>query len=259
MIRLAFYDLDGTLCSSNVVVRYAFFARHHPSKARALLKCSKLLLSVPAMIGLDFYSRTLFNEFFYREYRGMKKEWLQELEGTLFERVIRPSIYAGAKAIVDADRAQGFRPVLVTGELDVALAAVVRYFGFDAVISNSLVYENGAATGKVVPPLIAEAEKVAAIERLGREWDADLSQSKAYSDSFSDAPMLESVGNPVAVNPDRRLKRVAVKRGWPILELKRSAARGDGRSAVAALYERRRTRPSLPGAAATGDHDGRPR
>ena len=221
MTRLAFYDFDGTLCSSNIVVRYAFFARHHPSKARAMLKCGKLLLSVPVMIGLDFYSRTLFNEVFYREYRGMRREWLQELEGTLFEKVIRPSIYAGAKEIVDADRAQGLRPVLVTGELDLALPAVVRYFGFDAVISNSLVYENGAATGKVVPPLIAEAEKVAAIERLCRKWNASLSQSKAYSDSFSDAPMLESVGNPVAVNPDRRLKRVAQSRGWPILRLRK--------------------------------------
>jgi len=85
----------------------------------------------------------------------------------------------------------------------------------------------------VVPPLIAEAEKVAAIERLCRKYGADLSQSKAYSDSFSDAPMLESVGNPVVVNPDRRLKRVAAKRGWPILELKPSAGRGDGRWAVA--------------------------
>src|SRR5256885_2363061 len=132
MTRLAFYDLDGTLCSSNVVVRYAFFARHHPSKAR----------------------------------------------------------------------------------------------------------------GRVPPPLIAEGEKVAAIERLCRQWNASLPESKAYSDSFSDAPMLESVGNPVAVNPDRRLKRVAQSRGWPILELKRSAGRGDGRWAVAALE---------------GDHDGHPR
>src|SRR2546422_1064497 len=172
MTRLAFYDLDGTLCSSNVVVRYAFFARHHPSKARAMAKCGKLLLSVPVMIGLDFYSRTLFNQIFYREYRGMRKEWLQTLEGPLFEKVIRPSIYAGAKEIVDADRAQGFRPVLVTGELDFALPAVGRYFGFDAAISNSLVYETGAATGKVVPPLIRRAEKAAAVGGPSRQWDA---------------------------------------------------------------------------------------
>jgi len=103
MTRLAFYDLDGTLCSSNVVVRYAFFARHHPSKARALLKCGKLLLSVPVMIGLDFYSRTLFNEIFYREYRGMKKEWLQELEGTSGQDVGAPKPKIGSSTVSTFD------------------------------------------------------------------------------------------------------------------------------------------------------------
>jgi len=225
MTRLAFYDLDGTLCSSNVVERYAFCARHHPSKARAIAKCGKLLVSVPLLLGLDFYSRTLFNQIFYREYRGMKKEWLQGLVGPLFEQVIRPSIYAGARDVVEADRARGFRPVLVTGELDFALPPVVRYFGFDALISNSLVYADGAATGEVVPPLIAEGEKAAAIKRICHEYDADPTQSKAYSDSFSDAPMLESVGEPVAVNPDRRLKRVAAQRGWPVLEFRRGASK----------------------------------
>ncbi|HEV2494287.1 MAG TPA: HAD family phosphatase [Terriglobia bacterium] len=223
MPRIAFYDLDGTLCSSNVVERYAFFARHQPSKARAILKCSKLVVGVPVMIGLDFYSRRLFNEVFYREYRGLRHDWLRGLDERLFERVIQPSIYPGAKAMVEADRAKGFLPVLVTGELDFALGPVARYFGFEAVISNALVYQNGAATGEVQPPLIAEGEKVEAMKRLCREQSAELAESKAYSDSFSDTPMLESVGHPVAVNPDRRLKRVAVERGWPILELKKRA------------------------------------
>ncbi len=218
---MAFYDLDGTLVSSNVVLRYAYYAKNLPSKTEAILKFSKLLLSVPVLMGLDFYSRRLFNEIFYREYRGMKKEWLRELAEPLFEKVVRPSIYPGAKALADADREQGFRLVLVTGELDFVLDPVVRYFGFDDLICNSLVYNNGAATGEVAPPLIAEREKVAAIVRACRQYNAQPAQSKAYSDSFSDLPMLEAVGNAVAVNPDRRLRRVAVERGWPVLDLKR--------------------------------------
>lgn len=220
MNPIAFYDLDGTLVSSNVVTRYAFFARKHPSRAQAILKYTKLLLSVPVLIGLDLYSRRLFNEVFFREYRGMHQAWLRELEGSLFEEVIRPTIYPGAKALVEADRTQGFRLVLVTGELDFALFPVVRYFGFDTVICNSLVYENGAATGEVARPLIAEREKVAAMMRVCHEHQVHTSQSKAYSDSFSDVPMLESVGHPVAVNPDRRLRRVATERGWPVVDLK---------------------------------------
>lgn len=222
MTRVAFYDLDGTLVSSNVVTRYAFFARKHPSTPRAIFKYTKLLLSVPLLIGLDRYSRRAFNEFFYKEYRGLKKAWLEGLAEQLFEDVIRPSIYAGAKSLVEADRREGFRAVLVTGALDFDLGPVARYFGFDDVICNSLEWADGVATGAIAPPLIAEEEKQAALRRLCTKYNVDTAGSKAYSDSYSDLPMLESVGRPAAVNPDRRLRRVALARGWPILNLKRT-------------------------------------
>jgi HAD superfamily hydrolase (TIGR01490 family) len=232
MPRLAFYDFDGTLSSGNVVQRYAFFVRKLPSRTRALWKGGKLLLSVPAMLALDFYSRRLFNQIFYREYGGMRRDWLLALDQELFERVVQPSIYPGSKALVEADRNAGFRTVLVTGELDVALGPIVRYFGFDAVVSNSLVWHDGVATGEVAPPLLAEGQKVEAIKRLAREHGAELAACKAYSDSFSDSPMLESVGSPAAVHPDRRLERLARDRGWPVLNLHRGAPQGDhhGRS-----------------------------
>jgi len=68
-VRTAFYGLDGTLLSGNVVTRYAFVARNLPSRARAAFKSGKLLLRIPFLVGLDHYSRRRFNEVFYREYR----------------------------------------------------------------------------------------------------------------------------------------------------------------------------------------------
>jgi len=90
---IAFFDLDGTLVSSNVVTRYAFFAKSLPSRARATLKVTKLVASVPFLIALDFYSRRRFNAVFYREYRGMQREWLLELAEDLFKEVMLPSFH----------------------------------------------------------------------------------------------------------------------------------------------------------------------
>src|SRR5262249_26839399 len=159
-----------------------------------ILRYMKLVASVPLWVGLDLYSRRLFNEVFYREYRGMKQEWLRGMAEELFREVVCPTIYSGSKALVEADRAQGFSPVLVTGELDFAVGPIVSYFGFDAVISNSLLYRHGRATGKVNPPLIAEEEKAAAIKKMCRQQNAEPTASKAYSDSVSDLHMLEAVG-----------------------------------------------------------------
>jgi HAD superfamily hydrolase (TIGR01490 family) len=217
---LAFYDLDGTLVSSNVVTQYAWFARHQPSKFRAAWKMAKLLFCVPFLFGLDLYSRRLFNVVFYQEYRGLSREWLQANADRMFNEVMRPAIYRGAKALIESDRRQGYRTVLVTGSLDFALEPVRRYFGFDDLVCNRLEFSGGVATGRMEGPVIAGAEKVEAIRKLCGKYNVETVQCKAYSDSLSDLPMLEAVGLPAAANPDRRLARYAAQRGWPILNLK---------------------------------------
>ncbi len=220
-MRLAFYDLDGTLVSSNVVTLYAWYARNHPSRLTAAEKLARLLAGVPVWIACELYSRRRFNEVFYREYRGFRQDWLLAQADALFSTVLRGAIYPGAEALVAADREAGYRTVLVTGSLDFALGPLVRHFGFDELIANRLVFRDGGATGEMAPPVIAEQEKVAAMRRLLGALGADPRQSKAYSDSISDLPMLEAVGLPAAANPDRRLRRAALARGWPVLDLRR--------------------------------------
>ncbi|HET7215164.1 MAG TPA: HAD family phosphatase [Terriglobia bacterium] len=235
--RLAFYDFDGTLTSGNIVRRYAYFTLHQPSRPRAALKFSKLLLSIPSWLAMEFRSRRRFNEVFFREYRGMREQVLRAQSRRLFDEKILPSIYPDTQVLLEDDRQQGFLPVLVSGELDVALEEVIRYLGFQSVICNRLVFRDGVATGEVEAPLIAEDEKVLAMEGMCRHFGTEMKQCKAYSDSFSDLPMLEAVGVPAAVNPDRRLKRVARQRGWTILDLKRG------------IDVKRRREPSPGGAA----------
>jgi HAD superfamily hydrolase (TIGR01490 family) len=218
---VAFFDFDGTLVSSNVVTRYAFFAKNHPSKMQAAWRYGKVLAGVPLWLGLDAVSRRLFNEVFFRQYRGMRRDWLVAQAEELFKQEIMPKIFAGAKPLVERDRAKNFRLVLVTGGFDFDLAPFVREFGFDDLIANRLEFVNERATGRVIAPLLAEQEKVNAILGYCAEYNVETARAKAYSDSFSDLPMLESVGFPAAVNPDRRLKQAALQRGWPVLDLRK--------------------------------------
>jgi len=216
---LAFYDLDGTLVESNVVTQYRYYARGVPSGGEVVMRFAELLVKAPLLLGTELYSRRLFNEVFYRLYRGMRREWLEKNADGLFQEVFRPAILPGAKPLVEIDAAEGFRTVLVTGSPEFAIGPLVRHFGFDEVIANRLVFEDGVATGAIAPPVLAGQEKVDAIRDLCRRYNVEAARSKAYSDSMSDLPMLEAVGRPVATNPGRRLRQIAERRGWEIVRL----------------------------------------
>jgi phosphoserine phosphatase len=77
----------------------------------------------------------------------------------------------------------------------------------------------------VLQPLIAEKEKERSIREYALQEGIDLAQSCAFSDSSADVPMLSAVGHPVATNPTRRLRRIAIEKNWPILELRESSAK----------------------------------
>jgi HAD superfamily hydrolase (TIGR01490 family) len=153
----------------------------------------------------------------------MHRDRLIGLADDLFEVTLKPSIFPQAKTLVDTTRDLGYRNVLVTGTLDFQIRPIALHFGFDEVICNRLEFKNHVATGKVLQPLIAEKEKERSIREYALQEGIDLAQSCAFSDSSSDVPMLSAVRHPVATNPTRRLRRIAIEKNWPILELRESS------------------------------------
>ncbi|MBI4471668.1 MAG: HAD-IB family hydrolase [Acidobacteria bacterium] len=220
MNKAAFYDLDGTLLSCNLVTMYAYYARNDRSPIKSVYQFMKVLLSVPILFGLDLYSRSLFNIFQFRAYRGMHRDRLIGLADDLFEVTLKPSIYASAQSLINTTRDLGYRNVLVTGTPDFTVRPIALHFGIDEVICNRLEFKNHVATGRVLQPLIAENQKARSIREYAAQEGIDLSQSCAFSDSSADVPMLSAVGYPVATNPTRRLRRIAAQKDWPILELR---------------------------------------
>jgi HAD superfamily hydrolase (TIGR01490 family) len=217
--RAAFYDLDGTLLSCNLVTTYGYYARNGRSLPEALYRLTKAILNVPVFLALDLYSRTLFNLYFFRVYRAMHRDRLIGLADDLFEVTLRPSVYPRALELVRWTREQGYRNVLTTGALDFTVRPIALHFGIEEVICNRLEFKNHVATGRVMPPLVAESEKARIIREYAEREGIDLEQSCAFSDTTSDIPMLAVTGMPVATNPTARLRRVAHRRGWPVLDL----------------------------------------
>jgi HAD superfamily hydrolase (TIGR01490 family) len=212
---LAFYDFDGTLVSSNVVDQYLWYA-----KKAGWWRIARAIALAPRWLAAEARSRRLFNEIFFREYRGLHRQWMESRAAEMCDAILLPALYRGARSLIQRDRERGFRTVLVTGSLDFAIAPFLDRLGMDEAITNRLEFNNGVATGALLDPIIAGPEKVTAMTLLQEKYNVESARCKAYSDSFSDAPMLEAVGMPTATNPDRRLRALAVERGWPILNLK---------------------------------------
>jgi HAD superfamily hydrolase (TIGR01490 family) len=114
-------------------------------------------------------------------------------------------------------RALGHRTLLITGALELYIAPLAPLF--DEIIGARLVVDgDGRYTGDLErPPLVGEA-RAAWLRRYAASMGVDLSESYAYADSYSDLPLLEAVGNPVAVNPDVALYRAARRNEWPTEE-----------------------------------------
>jgi HAD superfamily hydrolase (TIGR01490 family) len=216
----AFYDLDGTLVRTNLVHAFAYNARNQQGLIQSLMRTASTLFSVPMFLAADFYSRRLFNDVFFRRYRGESEDRLRYLSDELFEKVIRPSIFPGAYELIDKSKRLGLRQVLVTGALDMTVIPLARHLGIDAWVTNRLEFVDGKATGRLLPPVMAAATKASWIRVYAEREGLHLSDCYSYSDSMSDLPMLSMVGHPTAVNPDYRLRNTAMQHDWPILDLR---------------------------------------
>lgn len=216
----AFYDLEGTLVSTNLVHTLAFYSRRQQGLFTTIKKSVGTLAKLPLFGATDLYSRNVFNEFFFQSYRGESEDRLRYFSDELFEKVLKPAIFDGTPELIAQSKKIGQKQIVITGALDFTIDRLCRHLGIDEYVSNRLEFVNGYATGRILPPVMASATKAKWMREYSEKNNVSLSESYAYSDSISDLPMLSIVGHPVAVNPDFRLKQTAIQHDWAILDLK---------------------------------------
>ena len=241
----AFYDVDGTLIKINIVHAFAFYAARHASIAESTRRTLQTALSIPVFWAADKLSRKWFNEIFYRSYQGASEDRLVVLADELFEDVIKPNIYPRAKDLIDESRRAGCRQVLLSGALDFTMRPLARYLGVDDLIANQLEFVDNYATGKLKKPFVAGATKADIMRTYAKQHGVDLAESWAYTDSFSDYPMLAVVGHPTACNPDFRLRSLARSYDWPVLDLEEEASHSVARRPQGLSRAPRQLRPGL--------------
>ena len=136
----------------------------------------------------------------------------------VYDEVMTLRIFPGARRLLDEHRAAGHCVWLVTaGPLEVG-EIIARKLGASGALGTVVEQEDGHYTGRLCGDLLHGAAKADAVERLARREGIDLGSSYAYGDSTHDVPILSLVGNPCAINPDRRLRRHAERAGWPVQE-----------------------------------------
>jgi HAD superfamily hydrolase (TIGR01490 family) len=216
MTAAAFFDLDKTIIAKSSTLAFTRPLFRAGFLSRVALAKAGIAQAYYQAFGADHDQMERVKE----ELAGLTRGWDRDEVVTLVEEtvgeIVAPLAYAEALAIIDDHRRSGRQVVVISSSPEEIVRPLCKYLGIEDVIATRAeVDEEGKYTGRIELYAYGPAKAEAMIE-MAIENDIDLDRSYAYSDSATDVPMLEAVGNPVAVNPDDELEIIATERGWEI-------------------------------------------
>ncbi|WP_369140572.1 HAD family hydrolase [Modestobacter versicolor] len=216
----AFFDLDKTVIAKSSTLAFGRpFFQGGLINRRAVLKGAYAQF-VFSLSGADADQM----ERLRRQITAMTTGWdvavVHDIVQETLHEIVDPLVYAEAADLIEAHQAAGREVVIVSSSGAEMVGPIGEMLGVDRVVATRMVTVDGRYTGEIDFYAYGE-NKAAAMREVAAEKGWDLAECWAYSDSVTDLPMLEAVGHPTAVNPDRGLRRVAAVRGWPLLEFTR--------------------------------------
>jgi HAD superfamily hydrolase (TIGR01490 family) len=220
-VEAAFFDLDKT-----VIARASMVAFGRPLYREGLISRWLVLRAlygqlVYLYLGASDARLARMRQSVLRLTQGWDQQRIRRIVREALEEVIEPIIFDEALELIRAHQADGHLVVIVSASPEEIVEPLARYLGADrAIATRARVDEHGRYSGELefysYGPFKADA-----MRELAAAEDIDLAASHAYSDSATDIPMLECVGHPVAVNPDRELLRTAREREWEVVRFVR--------------------------------------
>jgi HAD superfamily hydrolase (TIGR01490 family) len=216
----AFFDLDKTVIAKSSTLAFSRpFYRGGLVNRRAVLKSSYAQF-VYLLQGADAEQMDRMRDYLKTLCAGWPVQQVQEIVAETLHELIDPLVYAEAVDLFDEHHAAGRDVVIVSSSGEEVVGPIGEMLGADRVVATRMVVEDGRYTGEISFYAYGEG-KAEAMRALADEHGYDLTQCYAYSDSATDQPMLEAVGHPFAVNPDKALRRLAAEQDWPVLAFRR--------------------------------------
>ncbi len=217
-MRAAFFDLDKTVIAKASIPAFGRPLYRGGLINRRLVARALVSQIIYLHLGASEQKLARIRESMLRLTKGWEHDQIKEIVREALEETVEPIIYAEALDLIEAHRAAGYKVYLVSASPEVIVQPLAMHLGVDgAIASRPVVDDDGRYTGEMefyaYGPFKAQA-----IEELALREGLDLAASSAYSDSYTDLPMLEVVGHPVAVNPDRVLAKVAREREWEVMQ-----------------------------------------
>ncbi len=212
----AFFDLDKTIIAKSSTLAFSpKFQQGGLISRRAMLR-SAYAQMLFRLGGADHEHMEKIRQFMSDLVRGWEVTTVREIVADTLHHVVKPLVYDEAVQLIEDHQAAGRDVIIVSTSGSEVVEPIGEMLGVDDVIATRLEEVEGKYTGEIEYYAYA-GFKAKAIKQLASERGYDLSSCFAYSDSITDVPMLEAVGHPVAVNPDKDLRAVAKEREWPIM------------------------------------------
>ncbi len=214
MGEAAFFDLDRTVIAKDAMAAFGGPMRRGGLIGRRSLVELGFAQVIYLILGSTEQRLERIRHVALKVTRGWSRADVDAIVAGALGSVVEPIIYDEAMDLIDEHRQAGRRVVIVSASPSELVRPLGLHLGIDDVIaSEAAIDDNGRYTGELAF-FCTGREKADAVRLFAQREQIDLERSFAYSDAFTDVPLLELVGHPVAVNPDRALARVAAERGW---------------------------------------------
>jgi HAD superfamily hydrolase (TIGR01490 family) len=216
----AFVDVDGTLLAETTTYLFARILRR-----RGLIKRSFVLRAMYHGLQHKFgrldYGRLV--AYGLRSIAAIPLEELHKIAVHNFEEHVAPRLYEGVVEHFQSLAAAGTPVLLVSSSPGVVIEPLGRYLGCSALLTTPVKIQEGRLVGMGEGPPCYGEGKLYWAERWASERGIRMDEAAAYADNWSDRALLDRVGRAVVVHPNRRLRRLAVRRGWRIVRPRSSS------------------------------------